>query len=232
MRKTFASLLVSLAVAASAFADHKIIGDRDVPAHSFTELSVADTRGVVWFVAPAPVKQATCDGKFFLAGVPGREYQVTALVVVVDFEARTFSVDSATATIRFGVQPGPQPPDPGPDPPPNPPIDPLAGQIKAAATADGWGKTELVKLADGLRAADAVSKSRAAWTVAELATAFQGAIRNAVGGPTPATLRKVLGDQLNAALPTDPTHTMTATELGTARDVLTRLASACQEAAK
>jgi hypothetical protein len=137
-----------------------------------------------------------------------------------------------TVRVVVGAGPGPAPPGPVPVPPgPQPgPLDPLATAIRDAAKADGF--TKLAALATGLTTADAISKSRAQWTVAELSAAWQTAMRSAVGGPTPANLRKVLGDQLNAALPRESEHVLTTDEMVKARELILKLAKACSEAAR
>jgi hypothetical protein len=138
-----------------------------------------------------------------------------------------------TVRVVVGAGPGPVPPGPVPVPPapiPPGPLDPLATAIRDAAKADGF--TKLAALATGLTTAEAISKSRAQWTVADLSAAWQAAMRSAVGGPTPANLRKLLGDALNAALPRESEHVLTVDELGKARELILRLAKACSDASK
>jgi hypothetical protein len=138
-----------------------------------------------------------------------------------------------TVRVVVGAGPGPAPPGPVPVPPgpvPPAPLDALATAIKAAAAADGFAN--LASLAVGLNTAEAISKSRASWTVADLSAAWQTAMRSAVGGPTPANLRKVLGDQLNAALPREAEHVMTTDEMVKARELILKLSKACTEAAR
>lgn len=134
-----------------------------------------------------------------------------------------------TIKVTIGTGPSPVPPPPPPGPGPEP-VDPLTASIKAAAAADGF--TKLADLAIGLTTANSISLSRAQWTVAELSAAWQAAIKSAVGGPTPANLRKVLGDQLNSALPRESAHVMTAEEMVKARELVLRLSKACTEASK
>lgn len=136
-----------------------------------------------------------------------------------------------TVRVVVGAGPSPVPPvPPGPVPPGPAPLDPLATAIRDAAKADGF--TKLADLATGLTTANTISLSRAQWTVAELSAAWQTAIKSAVGGPTPANLRKVLGDQLNAALPRESDHVMTTDEMVKARELVLRLSKACTEASK
>lgn len=133
--------------------------------------------------------------------------------------------------VKVIVGDAPAPPDPpGPNPPQPGPLDPLAASIKSAATADGF--TKLKQLSEGLTAADAISKSRASWTVAELSSAWQTAMRSAVGGPTSASVAKILSAELNAALPREAVHVMTADEMAKARTLILKLAKACEEASK
>jgi len=193
----------------------------------------ADGKNVAWM---SPDKGITIiDGGFFggdskramvFGSIPGT-YRVWAVTAKGDVVS---PVAVCLVTIN-GNGPGPVPPvPPGPNPVPPEPLTPLAQSIKAAAAADGF--TKLAELSQGLTAAEAISKSRASWTVADLSAAWQAAMRSAVGGPTPPTLRKVLGDLLNAALPRESEHVMTTEEMSKARELILKLAKACTEASR
>jgi hypothetical protein len=161
-----------------------IVGDRQVPAYSFAELHVDVSQAVIWTVSPRPVRRRARGGYLYLAGVPGRQYTVTA---VVNDQTKGVS-QPAGITVAFalpdvppGPNPPPVPPPPGPPDPPAPVVDVDADVQATLPKAPTAAERDLARVLAGLFAQVAVEVKKGSYaTVGDFLAAYRDVRGNMV----------------------------------------------------
>ncbi len=192
---------------------------------TITELR-AETNGkvVVWVVLTPGLSVRPIDGGRVLlfSGPPGR-YECFAYTALGDVPS-----DPARCVIVIGEAP----PGPGPNPkPPDPPPDTLRTKLKAALDADaapGEMKREQAKdLAALYRAAAKLAEDSAVPTSGELLRRVRDAAGTLIGPDALKEVRRVVGGELAALLPTDAA--LTDTQRTSTAALFRKLASLLEE---
>jgi hypothetical protein len=186
----------------------------------------ADTNGkvVVWVVLTPGLSVRTVDGgRVLLFTGPTGRYECLAYTALAD-------VPSEPA--RCVIVIGDAPPGPGPNPkPPNPPPDVLRAKLKAAFdsdSADPAQKREQAKdLAALYRAAAKLAEDSAVPTSGELLRRVRDAAGTLIGPDALKEVRRIVGGELAALLPTDAA--LTDTQRTTAAALFRKLAAILEE---
>jgi hypothetical protein len=169
---------------------------------TITEVRAETTGKVVKWVALTPglSVRPIDDGRVLLVSGPTGRYELLAYTASGDVPS-----DPARCVVVIGEPPEPKPPKP-PDPKPPPP-DPLRAKLKAAFDSDAAPpelKREHAKdLAALYRAAARLAEDTAVATSGELLTRVRNAARTLIGPDALKDVRRVVGDELSALLPTD-----------------------------
>lgn len=227
-----AALLAVLLLGGTALADLKITGELKVSENRLVRLTAAgdvDGAALIWDIDredQADVEEV--GGRLIFAGPPG-VYKVK-LRAIRSKDGKT-TAETARATVVIGSAP-PVPPGPNPPVPPVPPGPEtvLVKDLRAAYAADtGSLKGQHVaNLAAVYREVSTKAASPDLKTAGDLLGVLRTAVSSLVPPDALVGVRKRIGTEVSAVLPTDPAVALDASTRAKAADVFGRVASALE----
>ena len=227
-----AALLAVLLLGGTALADLKITGELKVSENRLVRLAAAgdvDGAALIWDVDREDVADIEeVGGRLIFAG-PAGTYKVK-LRAIRSKDGKT-TAETARATVVIGSGP-PVPPGPVPPVPPVPPgpESVLVKDLRAAYAADtGPLKAQQVaSLAAVYREVASKTTSADLKTAGDLLSVLRTAVASLVPPDALVGLRKRIGTELSASLPTDPAAVLDSVTRQKAAEVFGRVASALE----
>jgi hypothetical protein len=202
-----------------------------VPEHKIVRLTATgDTDGaaLIWDLDREDVADVEeIGGRLLFAGPPG-VYKIKLRAIRVK-DGKT-SAETARATVTIGTAP-PAPPGPNPPIPPGPETQ-LVKDLRAAYQADvsPLKAQHLANLAAVYREVATKTNSADLKTAGDLLTVLRTAVASLVPPDGLLAVRKRIGVEVSASLPTDPAVALDSATRAKAADVFTRVASALEMA--